>query len=99
MNTMNRGIAYTVCVTALDTSKVYTATLRNAATKTSVSVAGFFVGDKAYFYFAPEVTATMQVGVYQLNVYDTTTKKEQSKSLTINDWITAATNKGWIINS
>lgn len=33
------------------------------------------------------------------DVYDTTTKKEQSKSLTINDWITAATNKGWIINS
>ena len=59
MNTMNRGIAYTICVTALDTSKVYTAT----------------------------------------DVYDTTTKKEQSKSLTINDWITAATNKGWIINS
>ena len=70
MNTMNRGIAYTICVTALDTSKVYTATLRNAATNTSVSVAVFFVGDKAYFYFAPEVTATMQVGVYQLNVYD-----------------------------
>lgn len=33
------------------------------------------------------------------DVYDTTTKKEQSKSLTINDWITAAINKGWIINS
>ena len=33
------------------------------------------------------------------DVYDTTTQKEQSKSLTINDWITAATNKGWIINS
>lgn len=33
------------------------------------------------------------------DVYDTTTRKEQSKSLTINDWITAATNKGWIINS
>lgn len=33
------------------------------------------------------------------DVYDTTTKKEQSKSLIINDWITAAINKGWIINS
>lgn len=33
------------------------------------------------------------------DVYDTTTKKKQSKSLTINDWITVATNKGWIINS
>lgn len=33
------------------------------------------------------------------DVYDITTGKEQSKSLTINDWIAAATNKGWIINS
>lgn len=70
MNTINKGIAYTISVTNLDTARVYTAILRNAATKTSVSVVGFFVGDVAYFYFAPEVTATMQVGVYQLNVYD-----------------------------
>lgn len=33
------------------------------------------------------------------DVYDTTTENEKSKSLTINDWITAAINKGWIINS
>lgn len=70
MNTINKGIAYTISVTNLDTARVYTATLRNAATKTSVSVVGFFVGDVAYFYFNDATTQTMQVGVYQLNVYD-----------------------------
>lgn len=33
------------------------------------------------------------------DVYDISTKKELSKSLTINEWITIATNKGWIINT
>lgn len=33
------------------------------------------------------------------DVYDISTRKELSKSLTINEWITIATDKGWIINT
>lgn len=33
------------------------------------------------------------------DVYDIGTQKELSKSLTINEWITIATSKGWIINT
>ena len=70
MNTLNKGIDYTIEVSDLDTSRNYTATLRNAATSESYSISGFFMADKCYFYFPKSLTTTFSVGVYQLNVYD-----------------------------
>lgn len=69
-NMLNKGIEYTIEVSDLDVNCIYTATLFNAATKKSYSVTGFFFGDKCYFYYPSTYTITFDVGLYQLNVYD-----------------------------
>jgi hypothetical protein len=70
METINKGISHTIEVDGLDTTLSYTAILHNAATKKKCEEVGFFIGSKCYFYFEHSVTSTLDVGVYQLNVYD-----------------------------
>lgn len=85
MNTINKGIAYTISVTNIFAALPYNTTseeLNIHLNSTSLNAAKATTG---------KYTAT--------DVYDIGTQKELSKSLTINEWITIATNKGWIINT
>lgn len=71
MNTINKGIDYTIAVSGLNKDYTYTASLVNAATKNVYSVEGFFIGDKCYFIYPKTKTITFTVGsYYQLNIYD-----------------------------
>lgn len=70
MEILNKGIEYTIAVSDLDVNHTYVAILFNTASKKSYSVMGFFLGDKCYFCYQGNYTATFNVGSYKLNVYD-----------------------------
>ena len=70
MEIINKCISHTIEVDGLVTTQSYTAILHNAASRKVHEAVGFFIGNMCYFHYDYAATATFDVGIYQLNVYD-----------------------------